>query len=303
MAKPFKFRYVNEITGVFVLLVVAAVVVSIFVAGHAQGWFVPVHSVDLVFPPEGSFDLQKGAEVRILGALVGSLQQIQVADDGSMTGEIEIKGDFIRFVRADSQAIAKKKFGVAGDAYLEITKGRGEPLPADGVLKVEKDTEITEMVEQAVQQVKEVALPAIEQLRKAVEEYTGLAADLRNPEGDLQQLIAHLNGISQGLEDGEGTAGKLLRDPSLANEMQEITEKINRSLAEVEKILDDVQETTGVMKGEAQDMSGVVLQTRETMRETEKLVAAIQKHWLLRKYVDQGEPSTLIPASAIGGAQ
>ena len=34
--KPFKFRYVNEITGVFVLLIVALLVAGIILAGRAQ---------------------------------------------------------------------------------------------------------------------------------------------------------------------------------------------------------------------------------------------------------------------------
>lgn len=303
MPKPFKFRYVNEITGVFVLLVIAAVIAGVFVAGRAQKWFEPIHEVEVVFPPEGSFDLQRGAEVRILGALVGSLEEIDVAEDGEMSGVLRIRGTFIRFVRADSRAIAKKKFGVAGDAYLEITKGSGAPLPEGAVMKVEKDTEITEMVQQVIQRVEEVALPAIEQVRKALEEYTNLASDLRNPEGNLQELLAHLAKIAEELEKGEGTAGQLLRDPSLANELREITEKINASLAEVNVILQDVRASSSILKEEMDDVPGVVLQTRDTMRETEKLLEAIQKHWMIRKYVDQAEPSTLIPPSAVGGGK
>ena len=71
MNKPFKFRYVNEIVGVFVLVVVAALIVGIILAGRAQEWFVPVHHLVLDFPEEGSLGLQKGAEVQILGTPVG----------------------------------------------------------------------------------------------------------------------------------------------------------------------------------------------------------------------------------------
>jgi hypothetical protein len=37
--------------------------------------------------------------------------------------------DFFRFVRADSSAVVKKQFGVAGDSFFEITRGQGRPLP------------------------------------------------------------------------------------------------------------------------------------------------------------------------------
>ena len=36
MAKKFKFRYVNEIAGGFVILVAALLIVGVVVAGHAQ---------------------------------------------------------------------------------------------------------------------------------------------------------------------------------------------------------------------------------------------------------------------------
>lgn len=303
MARPFKFRYVNEITGVFVLAAVLLVVVGIILAGHAQRWFEPVHRLNLIFPPEGSFDLQKGAEVRILGALVGAVETISVAEDGSMTGQITIRGNFIRFVRSDSKAIAKKKFGVAGDAFVEITKGVGEPLPEGGSLVCVKDTEITEMVAEVVRQLREATVPAIEQVRKAVEAYTKLAEELHSPEGQLQQLLAHLNALVAGLERGEGTVGQLLRDPALANELREITGKVNRSLDSVQNILADVEQVSSRIREESGDLPGLVLQSRETLRESEKLIAAIQRHWLLRRYVEPGEPTARLPASTVVGRE
>lgn len=302
MPKPFKFRYVNEIAGGFVILVVALLIVGVVVAGHAQQWFEKVHRVNIVFPPEGSLDLQKGAEVYILGTRVGSVEEITVNDgDGSMAGRITVRGKFIGFVRTDSRAIVRKKFGVAGDAYIDITKGQGDPWPDDQPLVCVKDVEIMETVQKLVQQFRDATLPAIEQLRKAVEEYTNLAVDLRNPEGNLQQLIAHLNQIAAGLEKGEGMAGRVLRDPKMAAELDGIMASIQASLAEVKKIMGDLEESSSVVKDEMQDMPGVVLQTRQTMQETEKLIAAIQKSWLVRGNMEQPAATTLIPTAEVGG--
>ncbi|HOW97559.1 MAG TPA: MlaD family protein [Kiritimatiellia bacterium] len=303
MAKPFKFRYVNEITGGFVLLTLVLVIVGIILAGNAQRWFEPVHQLTLTFPPEGSFDLQKGAEVRILGALVGTVESIAVDEAGGMTGEITIRGNFIRFVRVDSKAIAKKKFGVAGDAFVEITKGVGAQLEEGAVLACEKDTELMAMVQDVVQQIRTNTVPAIQQVQKAVEEYTKVAEELHRPEGNLQQLLSHLNGLAAGLEKGEGTAGQLLRDPSLANELREITAKVNASLQQVSHILANVEQITAALRDETGDMPGLVLQGRETLRESEKLIEGLQKHWLLRKYVEADEPTARVPASAVIGLE
>ncbi len=301
MNKPFKFRYVNEIVGGFVLVVIAALIVGIILAGKAQEWFVPVYELRLSFPEEGSLGLQKGAEVQILGTTVGTVTGIRVREDGRMRGRLTVKGDFIRFIRMDSKAIVKKKYGIAGDAYVEITQGKGLERELEMPLVVTKDTEITEIAQDILKRLQETTVPAIE-------EYTALAADLRSTNGPLMKLMANLEYITAGLERGEGSVGQLLRDPSMANEIQRILGQVNESLAEVKKILADVKNTTAQLPPvaervgkEAEDLPGMVLQTQETLREAERLIEGIQQHWIIRKYVPEPPATEMIPASRATG--
>ena len=310
MAQRFKFRYVKEIVGTFVILIVVLLLVGIFLAGRAQQWFVPVHRLTLSFPAEGSFGLQNGAEVVILGTNVGTLDRITVREDGGMTGRINIKGDFIRFVRTDSRALVKKKFVVAGDSFIEISKGTGPRLAEGDTLKAEKDTEITEMIQAVIEKIQAATLPTIEQGRKALEEYTSLAADLRNPEGNLQQLIGRLNLIAQGIASGDSVAGALLVDPTLGEKLQGVIAQVSKASELLFKIVEDVAATTatlpriaGTMASEFDDVPGFVLQTRDTLQETQYLLEAIQRHWLISSYVIKGEPSSRIPAAAVGGKE
>ena len=288
--KPFKFRYVNEITGVFVLLIVALLVAGIILAGRAQGWFEPQSRITLLFPEEGSLGVQEGTRIQILQTTVGSVDKMIVQADGHMRAQARIKGDFFRwFVRQDSKAVVKKAFAVAGETFVEISRGRGAPMPKEGAeLTCVSDVELIQLAQDILKQV-----------RGAVEEYTRLAADLRNPNGPLLQLLSHLSQIAAGLEKGEGPAGKLLRDPAMA-------QQINDAMAEVRRILADVRQATAQLPamaktagGEVKDASGLVLQTQSAIREAEKLIEGIQKHWLLRRYVDQTEPSTRIPPQAV----
>lgn len=296
MSKPFKFRYVNEIVGVFVLVVILALVTGIILAGKAQDWFEPTQSIRIDFPEEGSLGLQKGAEVVILGTTVGRLEKIRVNADGTMSGTITVKGDFIRFVREDSTAVAKKKFGIAGDAYVELSQGRGAPRDEDAPMQIVKDTELLEIAQDILEQVQKATVPAIE-------EYTKLAADLRDAEGPLMKLLANLEGITDGLERGEGSVGQLLRDPTAAREVEAILAKVNEALAEVQKILADVKASTTKLppvtariERETEDLPGLMLQTQETLREAERLIAGIQQHWIIRKYVPPPPATELIPA-------
>ncbi|MFH1039205.1 MAG: MlaD family protein [PVC group bacterium] len=306
MAQPFKFRYVNEIVGTFVLLVLIILLVGIFLAGQSQQWFESVHRYTLIFPPEGSLGLQESSEVVILGAVVGSLEKLSVDSDGNMTGRIAIKGDFFRFVREDSKVIVKKKFVLAGDSYIDITKGTGAPLPEGSSLTCAKDTEITEFLEIEVEKVMEEVIPVIEQTRLAIEEYTRLAADIRDPGGSLQQLLGNLNRITEGLAAGEGMAGAVLRDPGMTEDLKEIVRKLKEMTERLQVIADDAARTVHTfppmaetIAGEVEDVPGLVLQSRETLRETQRLIEALQRHWLIRGYVDRGEGSSRIPVSSI----
>jgi phospholipid/cholesterol/gamma-HCH transport system substrate-binding protein len=308
MNRPFKFRYVNEIVGGFVLLIVAALLVGVVLIGRAQQWFEPRFELRVRFPASGSEGIQKGADVVILGTQVGSVQEIVVNDDGSMEGQLQIRGQFVRFIRQDSQAILKKKFGVAGDAFVEITRGIG-PAIEDGALPAaaKKDTELLQVVQDILENVRSAVLPLLEQVTKAAAEYTGLAADMRRPDGHLQQLLARLDEVAAGLQNGEGTAGKLLKDPATIQSVNAAITNVtvtialvNSRLREVEAILADVKKTTGALPES-------LLQAQDTLRETEVLIEGVQKHWLLRSYIEQAPSSERINPADVrapeGGAK
>ncbi|MCS6772073.1 MAG: MlaD family protein [Kiritimatiellae bacterium] len=294
MSKPFKFRYVNEIVGGFVIAIALALVVGIILAGRAQDWFEPIYEIRLEFPEEGSLGLQQGADVQILGASAGRVGKIRVQDDGSMYTTLEIKSEFIRFIRTDSKAIVKKKFGIAGDAFVEITQGRGAPLGEEAVLQAIRDTEITELAREILKEVQNAVLPLLE-------EYRRLAADLRDAEKPLMQALANIERITRGLAEGEGTAGQLLRDPKTAQEIEAM-------LADIRSILEDIKETTArlppmaaTVKQEVDALPGTVVQAQETLRESERLIEGIQRHWLIRKYVPPTVVPDMIPPDRAGG--
>jgi phospholipid/cholesterol/gamma-HCH transport system substrate-binding protein len=297
MSKPFKFRYVNEITGVFVLLVLAALIAGIVLAGKAQGWFEPRYVFRVKFPAEGSAGIQKGAEVWILGTQVGAVDQITVSDDGSMEGVLEVRGAFIRFVRQDSVAVLKKKFGVAGDAFIEITKGVGPAFEGEApYIPCRKDTELLELMLSLVDEIQKAVMPLIEQVRLAVEEYTMLGKDMRDPDGQVQQLLARVNAIMAGLQEGQGTAGKLLKDPETAEELEKAVITVNSLLAETDAVLSDIRKVTA-------ELPEITIQTEQTLYESQRLLEGIQRHWLLRKYIKEDDYKYRISPSRIHGAE
>ncbi len=313
---PYKFRHVNEIVGTFVVLAVVLIVAGIFLMARAQRWFEPVHDLRVTFPAEGTFGVERGARIEILGAAAGRVERIRVNDDGSIEGVLRIRGEYARFLHVDSVAVVKKEYGVAGAAYIAITVGSGALLSLENArIPIRKDTELLEMVQLVVEQIQDSVLPALTEVEKTLAEYRGLAADLRSPTNSLQLLLVNLNGIAAGLRDGEGTAGKILRDPAIADESRKAIEQVNTLLGKLEKTIDEangilrnVQKSSDALpgvvetvRGEMKDVPGVVLQARATLLETEKLLSGLQRHWLLRGAMEGGTLLDPIAPGAVGG--
>ena len=63
LEQRFKFRRVNEITGTFVLVVVAVLVAAVMWTGHSQRWFKSRVTLRIVLPEAGAAGIRQGSEV------------------------------------------------------------------------------------------------------------------------------------------------------------------------------------------------------------------------------------------------
>ena len=294
MAKKFKFRYVNEIVGGFVILGFLLLLAGVLVAGNAQHWFEAMYEINLRFPPEGSMDLQKGAEVMLLGAKVGSVSDILVDDEGNISGTMRVRGPFAkRFLRADSIGLVKKKMVVTGDAYIELSRGTGAELPrTGGEIWCMKDTEIVQMIEDAMESIRQQATNTLALVNGAIAEYTDLAAGLNDPKGNLQQLLANVNGLLEDIRKGKGLPAKVLNDPAMADDVaqivsqvQELLTKVNAMATELQAVVAKLPPMADTVAGEVDNLPVLTGDAQTLMRETTTLLDGLQKHWLLRKYM------------------
>ena len=192
MDQPFKFRFVNEITGVFVLLCVAAMVAGIVFAGIKQGLFEPKLTLKtLLTAKEGSFGLREGTEVRILDTAAGTVKSVLPTAAGQIEAVFVVKGSFHSFIRTSSKAIVKKKFVVAGDAYVEISAGdeKDPLLPDGGMIVCGKDTEITEQLMKILEEVQKAAVESMKKVQMVLDELPGLTIQVRKTMVQMETLM------------------------------------------------------------------------------------------------------------------
>ena len=303
----FKFRHVNEITGTVVLGIIAVLIAAVVWTGYSQRWFRSRVPLRIVLPEAGAAGIRQGSEVYFLGTMVGTVSDVLVDAAGRMEARANIRRDFFRFVRADSSAVVKKKFGVAGDAYFEITRGEGQPLAEKNALILCRDLPVS--VEAAIEELRSAALPVFEKLSTGLDTWTALGTNLIQTQHRLEQLLVRLDHIVAAVERGEGTAGKLITDPALAEQAAELLTRANETMGELRRVMTNLNvavrnvqdgtarlpEITDALANEAKDLPGLVLQTQIAVRELERLIEAVQRHWLVRKYVNKTNPPPLRP--------
>ncbi len=182
MDRTFKFRFVNEITGVFVLLAVAALVAGVFLAGRAQGLFEPKFRLLAVFTAEeGAYGLRKGSEVKIRDTVAGSVVGLEPAEDGTLRATFELKESYHRFVRTNSVALVKKTLIVTGDSYVDISVGArsAPPMPPDSRIPCVPDTDLAKQAAEVLDAIRTRLEPTIAKTHAVLDEIPPLATQAR----------------------------------------------------------------------------------------------------------------------------
>ena len=307
MAKPFQNRRANEVVGVFVLLTLGIVMAAVFLGPQTRRMLTPTRKLTVRLPAEGSLGLRKGADVLILGSVVGSVDNISVSDAGEMEAEVSIRGNFIRFVRSDSLAFIRKPLGI-GDASIEITRGKGAVLPPSGaIIRSSADKAPTQMLEETLAEIRTEVVPAVHELRTAVNEYTRLAADLRGQQPGLSEAIGHFNHVAANVEGGKGVVGMMLSDPAPAATLRELLPKVNEGVDDVRVAITDLRKFAATLpelsrstRTSLDQAPGLLLQIDETFRQIQRLVEGMQHNWLLGGSMDQSVPATKISPDRVG---
>jgi len=280
--------------------------------GRSQRWLIGNVTLRIVLPEAGAAGIRQGSEVYFLGTLMGGVSDVSVDPAGRMYAQVNIRRDFFLFVRADSSALVKRKFGV-GDAYFEITRGHGQTLPEKNA-SIVCNEQLPSALESAVEDIRVEAVPALKKFSVGLETWSGLGSNLVTSVARMDQLILRADNIAADLQQGKGTAGQLLTDSSAADELKTFLVNANRSMDELQATLHNLQTAStnlqlastnlplisAALGKESQDLPGLVLQSQTSMRELQRSVEAMQRHWLLRKYVNHTNPPPVgsLPAPA-----
>ena len=241
-----RFRYANQSVGVFVILTVIIFGAAFLFSGQVREWLDPGERIKVILPSEGLFGLSEGAEVHILGTKAGKVIRIVISPDQQMHADVQIQSDMKAFVRRDSTAVIRKQYGVAGDSFLYISRGLGEPLDWDyAVITAVAERAPTESLGEILEDVRNKVFPILDDTQQAIRVFLTVVKELQDPEGNMQQLFANLNTISGKISRGEGTVGRLLSEDTLIKEMEALISQLSENIARLGPLFDGLETTVG----------------------------------------------------------
>lgn len=171
-------------------------------------------------------ELRTGNPVKLEGYDIGKVSEIKIADgriqvDMSVSKEAGIRKDSVASIRLTS---------LLGTSYVNLTFGSPEsPLAKSGdVLESMEPADINDI------------LVKVDSAVSSIESAVGAFDILGDNKEQLNNIMSNMDSILEGLQAGEGTFGKLLKDDAVYDEARTV-------LANVEDITSSLKEGRGTL--------------------------------------------------------
>jgi len=270
-----KFSRVEKSVGLFMTMVVLLILVTVVLIGRGQDWFRDYVTYYTTFK-EG-YNLQVGAPVKLFKTDIGKVKKITLVED-KVRVELAILEEYASRIRKDTLATVESPT-IIGSEYVSIRPGPvTEPaIPERGVIKsVDRKSLDDIMQEFEVEKTAKMLISAIQNLSDMVEELQDPGGPLFSSLRSVEKTLKDVRAIVADVHAGEGTVGGLLKSDELLVKINDAMDQIDQILANVERGSEDVPAITKSTKRGLQE-------TRDTVKEIDRLVKAAQKNALIRR--------------------
>lgn len=185
--------------GIFVAGGLALFIIAIFIIGKQKNLFNPVYKLTTTFYSVSG--LEVGSNIRFSGINVGTVDNITIISDSTVRVDMLIRKEVRQFIKQDSEAGIGTE-GIVGDRILIITQGSVDaPLAKEG---------------QRINSKEPVEMDAIMEGLKVSVENAAIITD------QLAEIMIKIN-------SGKGTIGRLIRDSTIAENLNQTIVNLKKS--------------------------------------------------------------------------
>ncbi len=285
----FQLRYANEWTGGLVLLCLLAFIGAIIEAGVLRDWLTPAAQLNIILPQTGVDNLSVGDDVEVFGINAGTIQKINVNSDGGLTAIATLNPQIKTFIRRDSTVIIKRKFAVAGAAFVSISRGYSTPLNwRYAVLVAKTEPNPADQISQMVLQIHQRIVPIMD---------------------SAKNMMASLEMTAEGIQQGRGTIGRLVNNDELIRKAENMVQTINNVIEQIKpierninqviqnsnqaminfkKVSRDLSKASPSLKPIAKnvqeasaELPDMMIQLQSTMADLQRLIVQLKSMWIL----------------------
>jgi phospholipid/cholesterol/gamma-HCH transport system substrate-binding protein len=251
--------------------------------------------------------LSVGADVEVLGIHMGSVRRIVINPGQQIYAEAEIDDQARAFIRRDSQAIIRRRFGIAGAAYVDVERGKGPELDwSYAVVDAVAERAPTEGVGALVDQVREKVFPILDDTGRATHALAEVAERINKGEGDIGRLVSDeslardlqaavteirsdVTAVTHVIAQLDASVGNVKALTETANSrdggVPDLLRRTGQVLASLQDTLRDLSKTASPLarnleRGSA-DLPSLITQLQQTAHELELLLTQLRGNWLI----------------------
>lgn len=322
-------RHTDEWVGALVIAAVAVLLIAALQAGVLRDWFKQTEELRLVLPAAGLAGLEVGADVEILGTRAGRVQRIVLDPNEQMYAVLEIDEQAAAFIRRDSKAVIRRRFGVAGATFVDLSRGTGEEMDwTYAVIEATTERAPTDSVSALIDEVRQKVFPILDNAGRVTQALAEVVERVNRGEGNIGRLMVDqslvqqteatvssardamtaLNALVAELQKSAGNLNALTTKVSGPDGVPAVLDRADAALVALRKILDDVSVASQRMpaiskhvEGSTANLPALLTQLQVTIQKLDQLITQLRSSWLLGggaaqpQQPQQFSPSQVLP--------
>ena len=204
--------------GIFVVVALAIFIAGVLTLGGQKKTFEKKNTLRAVFRDVGG--LKEGNNVWFSGVKVGTVKKMSFAPNAMVDVVMSVESKAMPYIRKDSKARISSE-GFIGNKIVVIFGGSMQAAQAeeDDTLSVDNGVSTDEMM-----------------------------STLQQNNKNLLDITGNLKQVTQRLVNGQGSAGKLLSDETLINQLQSAVLGFKNASGNVQKLTSDVASYTSKLQ-------------------------------------------------------
>jgi phospholipid/cholesterol/gamma-HCH transport system substrate-binding protein len=244
-------RKYETIVGVFVVLSLIALLAMVIIIAKQEGLFQEYVEYRAIF--KNVSGLKTGSEVHLAGVTVGNVLNTSINKEGNIVVTFQVIKKYSDRIRQDSTATIGF-MGLLGEKSLDLTPGSlsKRPIHPEGIVSSVEPLDITQLLAKAA--------PSLQDLQKVLNNLVNLTQGMAGPGSDFRHILKNLKEIVIKINEGQGSLGQFINNPSLYRET-------TQTVTAAKKILNDFDQSIfGALQVRSPEFKKKVQKTSENLQ-------------------------------------